>query len=335
LQEHAGEANPIRGSVSSSIFPEQNRLNSWRELFGRQFLRLDIDPLDDDPFHYDTRFLALRGLTVSAGDVSAIRCTRTHELIQDNNDDLVLLIPRRGKMEIRERGLEVVIGTGDAMVRRSSEIGQTLSTPGEFLTMSVPFSAMASQVLDIDRLGFAIFRNDNPTLRLLHMHLDWLLNGTLGEHRSEADRKTLALAARHVQEVAGLLLDNARDNWARLARPGSGPHAARLAAIRADIERHATDPDFSIDVVARRLGISPGYVRKLLAAEGDRFSDLLCSARLELAYRLLGDASHRHATITAIAYHCGFSDVSYFNRCFRQRFDATPGDIRRAGGVRD
>lgn len=139
------------------------------------------------------------------------------------------------------------------------------------------------------------------------------------------------MAARHVQEIAGLLLDGARDNWERLERPGSGPQAARLAAIRADNERHVIDSGFSIEDVARRQGISPGYVRKLLAGQGDRFSDLLRAARLGLACRLLGDPRHRHATITAIAFHCGFSDVSYFNRCFRRGL--TPSRVMSAGQV--
>jgi AraC-like DNA-binding protein len=149
-------------------------------------------------------------------------------------------------------------------------------------------------------------------------------------NESDEEGDTLAMAARHVHEIAGVLLDGARDNWERLKGHGGGLQAARVAAIRADIARHVIEPDYSIADVARRQGLAPGYIRNLLATEGERFSDLLRAARLDLAYRILTDRQHNRTRITEIAFHCGFNDVSYFNRCFRQRFGATPGDIRRS-----
>jgi AraC-like DNA-binding protein len=32
--------------------------------------------------------------------------------------------------------------------------------------------------------------------------------------------------------------------------------------------------------------------------------------------------------VSDIAYACGFSEVSYFNRCFRRRFGASPTQMR-------
>jgi len=37
-----------------------------------------------------------------------------------------------------------------------------------------------------------------------------------------------------------------------------------------------------------------------------------------------------HMAISAIAYEVGFNDLSYFNRTFRRRYDATPSDVRTA-----
>jgi len=342
---------PVRGSVSSSVFPEETRLNSWRDLFGQQILRIDVDPLDDDPFLYDMEYLALPGATLSRGMVTAVRCTRTRDLIQDDNDDLVLVFPGSGRMQLRERGKEIEFTRGDAMIRRSSEVGETLTSPGGWMAVSLSRAAMAACVPGIERLGFAVIPRDNPALRLLRGFLRMLLDGAAdgsvvdtgatgagvikpGTTRAGAmgsDRTAPEMAARHVQEMAGLMLDSGRDTWQRLDGPDSGLRAARVAAIRADIERHVTDPDFSIADLARRQGISPVYVRKLLAAEGARFSDIVRETRLDLAHRLLRDARYSDMLITDIAYHCGFGDVSYFNRCFRRRFDAAPGDIRRSG----
>lgn len=43
---NAQEPIAFRGRLSASVFPEAARLNAWKEQFGRQFLNLDIDPLD-------------------------------------------------------------------------------------------------------------------------------------------------------------------------------------------------------------------------------------------------------------------------------------------------
>ena len=37
--------------------------------------------------------------------------------------------------------------------------------------------------------------------------------------------------------------------------------------------------------------------------------------------------------ISDIAYACGFNEVSYFNRCFRRRFGASPTQFRADGNA--
>jgi AraC-like DNA-binding protein len=69
-----------------------------------------------------------------------------------------------------------------------------------------------------------------------------------------------------------------------------GLRAVRLQAILAGIHAGVSDPEFTLGVLERRL-------------------------------------SSRRAT-SDIAYACGFSDVSYFNRCFRRRFGAPPREFR-------
>ncbi|QOG17291.1 helix-turn-helix domain-containing protein [Bradyrhizobium sp. SEMIA] len=45
---------------------------------------------------------------------------------------------------------------------------------------------------------------------------------------------------------------------------------------------------------------------------------------------MLKDPSFATRTISAIAFECGFGDISYFNRTFRRAYNATPSDIRSA-----
>jgi AraC-like DNA-binding protein len=50
--------------------------------------------------------------------------------------------------------------------------------------------------------------------------------------------------------------------------------------------------------------------------------------RLLLARKMLISPGNRQSKISAIAYDAGFGDLSYINRVFRRRFEATPSEFR-------
>ncbi|WP_281408428.1 helix-turn-helix transcriptional regulator [Mesorhizobium sp. B3-2-1] len=82
----------------------------------------------------------------------------------------------------------------------------------------------------------------------------------------------------------------------------------------------------SAQSVAQQLGLSVRYVHDLLQETGMSFSERVLELRLQSAHRL----SHKHSDmrVSDIALTSGFSDVSYFNRCFRRRFGYTPTSAR-------
>ena len=45
---------------------------------------------------------------------------------------------------------------------------------------------------------------------------------------------------------------------------------------------------------------------------------------------MLADRRNDRLKVSEIALACGFNEVSYFNRCFRRRFGATPSEFRDA-----
>jgi AraC-like DNA-binding protein len=83
--------------------------------------------------------------------------------------------------------------------------------------------------------------------------------------------------------------------------------------------------------VAIAQKISPRYVQMLFEAEGTTFSSFVMAERLALAHRRLADPGHSAKAVSAIAYECGFGDLSYFNRSFRAAYGETPSDVRHKG----
>jgi AraC-like DNA-binding protein len=136
------------------------------------------------------------------------------------------------------------------------------------------------------------------------------------------------LAVAHVQDLVALTLGATREA-ADEARQG-GVRAAHLSRAKAYIEENSSDASLSIGTVARRLGVTPRYLQKLFESDGGTFSACLLGQRLGCAYRALTSPECESRQISALAYEVGFGDLSYFNRCFRQRYGATPRDVRDA-----
>jgi AraC-like DNA-binding protein len=110
-----------------------------------------------------------------------------------------------------------------------------------------------------------------------------------------------------------------------------GVRAARLRAIKVDVQDGIGSRNLSVLAVAKRNGVSPRYVQMLFEREGMTFSEFVLAERLARAFRLLADPAHLGLKVSEIAYSVGFADLSYFNRTFRLRFGMTPSDARGAG----
>ena len=111
---------------------------------------------------------------------------------------------------------------------------------------------------------------------------------------------------------------------------GRGLRAARLQEIKHDIDRHLDQPDLSVAALAFRHGCTPRFIQRLFEAEGTTFTEYVLTRRLARAHRLLSDPRRAGDKISTIAFDAGFSDLSYFNRAFRERYGDTPSSVRAA-----
>jgi len=312
---------PTSMRFSAAALPEADRLAIWREEFGRKFVHLDIAPLQDDPLRYDASFQLLDTASAGLGTMSAVRCERSRRMIADCNDDILMLVPLTGRLQVDQAGQEATLGPGDALVRRSDDPGCTWSEAGHFLTLSLPQAVLGAKLADADRLRMTVLPGGSGALQLLVGYARLLFEAPGG-----ADPALGRLARDHLLDLAAMAIGANRDAWV-LAQEG-GARAAHLAAIDASIARGHRDPGFGMAQVSRALGLSPGHIRKLLAARGASLSDLVMAARLASVRADLTDPRRAGVPVSQLAYAAGFNDISYFNRAFRRRYDCTPTDMR-------
>ena len=107
-----------------------------------------------------------------------------------------------------------------------------------------------------------------------------------------------------------------------------GVAAARLRTMKDVIRKACTRPDLSVHAIAVLHGVSARYVQRIFEESGSTFTQYVTEQRLAAAHKVLRRHVLSHVPISTIAYECGFTDVSHFNRVFRQRFNCTPTDVR-------
>jgi len=89
-------------------------------------------------------------------------------------------------------------------------------------------------------------------------------------------------------------------------------------------DRYISDENFSVEQFGREIGLSRGQLHRKLKALTDQSPvDFIRTIRLKRAAQLL---EKRSGTVAEIAYQVGFSDPSYFSRCFRQQFGVLPSE---------
>jgi AraC-like DNA-binding protein len=316
---------PIRHEIirfASDAVPEHERLAASREIYGRTILKHDIEPLADHPFGFDAMFYALPELGFVSGSVSPIRATRTAAHI--DSDDIVLTVNLAGGRVVRQRGREAAIGTGEAVLTSGADpMSVAIHSMSRTIALRIPLGTLRPSVVDLDACLMRPIPRDTEAVRLLTGYA-----GVVEDTNALAVPEMRGLLVAHFHDLVAMSIGATRDA-AEIAR-ARGVRAARLHAIKAHIMANLARGDLSIDAVASRHGISARYVRMLFDHEDATYSDFVLGNRLARAHRMLRDPRYVGHTISAMAFECGFGDLSHFNRAFRRRYGATPTDVRDA-----
>jgi AraC-like DNA-binding protein len=308
---------------ASDDVPEPDRIAFVREVYGRAVVKHDIEPQPGSAFYWRSTLCSLPGLSLASTACSAVHTRRTATQIDSN--DLVINVTLAGKRVVRQRGREAVCAPGEAALTRSREIASCDCAPGsQLLNLRIPADALGARIGDLDPLLARTIAAETGGLVLLIRHAEMMQRHEMMTALASADARSLAVA--HVYDLVALMLG--RPPAAPEHAPPLGTAATRLLAIKSDILRCAHDQSLSAGTIAARHGVSARYVRKLFESENLTFSSFVLAQRLDSVHRMLTNPGFADRSISAIAFACGFGDLSYFNRAFRRQFGATPSQLR-------
>lgn len=98
-----------------------------------------------------------------------------------------------------------------------------------------------------------------------------------------------------------------------------------LSQVTAVVVENASDDKFGVSELAEALNMSRStLLRKVRSATDQSASQFIRQIRLEIAMEMLKETS---GTVSEISFKVGFGSVSYFIKCFREKYGYPPGEV--------
>jgi len=223
---------------------------------------------------------------------------------------------------VTQHGRSADLQPGDGVLFSNADPGAPAFPPASrSVSFGMPRATLVRLVPDLGVFFARRIPAASPGLQMLLRYLD------LGQDSHiAADPDLQAAFSQHVCDLLALTLSAIRDAAERVQ--GRGLAAVRLRAMQDDIRRCCRQPDLSVHAVAARQGVSARYAQRVFEENGSTFTEYLTEQRLLSVHQALRHTHAARIPVSSIAYDCGFSDISHFNRLFRQRFGCTPTELR-------
>jgi len=99
-----------------------------------------------------------------------------------------------------------------------------------------------------------------------------------------------------------------------------------LERIKSIVERRLSDEQLSVEALAEEIGLSRVQLyRKIMALTGISVNEFIRKLRLQKAAQLL---QQQWGPVSQVAYEVGFSNLSYFSKCFKEQFGTLPSEYQ-------
>jgi AraC family transcriptional regulator, positive regulator of tynA and feaB len=240
---------------------------------------------------------------------------------RDQGENYFLIMQQEGRALMAQNGSAVMLLPGDIVIIDSAK-------PSEFtffgdrscqISLHLPRTEVQDRFGGEIRTGLSMSSTD-PTARALHAVVQKVIQAEEGTPQTSFLREALfgLLGVFLFDQSRGLSDQRSGDTGA------GGPLLARALDV---IETGFHNSEFSVNNIAESLGVNSRQVQRAFETLGVTPTKFLLAKRLEsaragLERRLSGQSE---VLISEIAYDSGFSDLSYFNRRFRQAFGCAPG----------
>lgn len=311
----------------TDTLPAATRMEHVRDGYARLHMAVDLEPLEGEhAFRLDlSSFQLSASLGLGGGLLSPYEARRSRALAARAGIDAVMVTRFSRPFQFTCGPLaQRQFAPGDTLVAPMDEAFDCIyPTAGQIQTLWVQRAALRPLLPRLEG-GARHVRGQgegaSSRMDLLFGYARHL------QRQASLDAPLARVAAAHLTDLLALALgaDGDAAEQARL----QGERAARMAVLHADVARAYRDPRFSVAHLAHRHHMSVRQLQRLFEEDGMTFTVHLQNCRLEHVRRALADPARANLLVATIAYEAGFHDLAAFNRLFKQRFGATPTQVR-------
>jgi AraC-like DNA-binding protein len=313
IDQAAGAKTPAIVRISSEGIDPRHRTQFITDDICLRLTGSQASALESVVPEFSYAIADLGGVQLGQAELAGVDFDRQSHHIRDGDSDYSVFAAFGQDLQFEQNGLRFVLRKGDCSLVTLARPLHTRVASGSFLILKLPRSAFRGPLRDRHPAAAPLLASPKQSYLLRSYMRAAMRLANSGTH--------VPLAARHLSELSEAL-------FCTLDRP-SGParQAARLAAMQDIMLQRYHEPTLSMRGVASAVGMSERAGYMVFESVDKSFSDELLAIRLERAMEMLHGSGGR---VLDIAMAVGFSDMSNFNRRFRERFGVSPTEARRA-----
>jgi AraC-like DNA-binding protein len=293
-----------------------SRVQLWESHNAKALISLDIRTIDESPLHASEVNLQFPSLRLAQVQGTAQTVERSESFIRENPTDVVaVFFTLAGDAFFYHRG-----------GHESLKPGQAIMYDADLPFMRGFARGLQELVLTIPRSLFRELSGGQPLNQPVRFDFGPGA-GPQAQELARMIRQAVASELEPADEVEHSVLELFR---LVVSGNGAGTAAGYLAAAKGYVERHLGDPGLSTSEVAAAVGISERQLGRAFAEAGLTLGRYVLGLRLDRGREFLASPAHAALSVGDISAMLGFSSQNYFSRAFKERFQATPLQIRTA-----
>lgn len=315
-------AVPALFEISTDLIPASDRFEYFCESARSKYFDFDTSSRDSSEFYGRMKGSTAGNVMIAHTALSPTSWGRSRRSVLDHDESVILIQTTGGFGRLHQAGKDIELNPGSLALYVSTMPGVIdFSVQNSRVSVKFPRAMVETLLSPGHPIAPTLFQPDEPVTKMLA--------GYIGSYMREFEQMSIKagqVAGRHIADLVALSLGAHRDGQVEIA--DGGFKAAGTEMILHMIARDFASPLVSPAAIGEFLRISERHVHRLLEESNRTFYEHLLEARLSNAFQLLTGPRATSQSITEIATQSGFTNISYFNRVFRQRFGDTPSGVR-------
>ena len=320
----ADKALSFRFNAATHRNPDE-RVAAWRDAFAAS-VDVNISADQTAAFAASANFCTLGPALLAEArytEHSVVRDRRT--IARTGGEQVILDFFTEGGFVGTVDGRSCAVNTGDCFVMDMRGTFHVKLLRGRFIGFIMPRALFERSAAAPVRLHGLVLPAGSPKAMVLGSMLTSLATAGPAFSPTQAEaigRGTISLVAACLIEAG----EAARKPQAARSSPDIQLPTS-LVRLRRHIERHAADPAYDPDALARAFGLSRSSLYRLFRPQGG-VAEAIRRRRADLALSALSKAGENGRNLTEIARQSGWPDARAMRRGLHTVFAAAPKELR-------